>query len=199
MAQPSGGTWRGFSIFSTDAYNPAPVHAIRANERHAAAISAVAELLSKLRLGFAFVGGVARAAWIGTETESGPVDVLALMTPEQKNQVAMMANNRGFDVDRREIEETEEMDVIPMRFDGVRVHVLVASNALYGRMVAAAVPAAMGDRELRVATAEDLAVLSLVAEDRATINALAAMPDFDRSSLNRKLVSIGLGDLVIRE
>ena len=175
------------------------MHAIRANERHASAITAVAELLSRLRLDSAFVGGVARAAWLGTETGSGPVDVLALLTPEQKNQVAMMANNRGFDVDRREIEETEEMDVIPMRFDGVRVHVLVASNALYGRMVAAAVPAAFGDREVRVATAEDLAVLSVVAEDQATIDALAAMPDFDRSSLNRKLVSIGLGDSVIGE
>jgi hypothetical protein len=175
------------------------VNPIRADQAHTSAITAVADLLSKLRLDSAFVGSVARAAWLGTEAGSGSVDVLALLTPEQKNQVAMMAHNRGFDVDRREIEETEEMDVIPMRFDGVRVHVLVASNALYGRMVAAAVPASAGEREIRVATAEDLAVLSIVAEDSATIDALAAMPGFNRSSLNRKLVSIGLRDLVIGE
>ena len=175
------------------------MHAIRASELYAAAIHAVAELLSKLKLDSAFVGSVARSAWLGSVVDAGPVDVLTLMTPEQKNQVAMMANNRGFHLDRHEIDATEEMDVIPMRFDGVRVHVLVASNALYGRMVAAAVTATYDARDVRVASAEDLVVLSIVGEDSETIDALTSMPGFNRSSLNRKLVSIGLGELVIRE
>ena len=175
------------------------MHSIRASERYTAAIDSIAELLSKLKLDSAFVGGVARAAWLGTEMESGSVDVLALLTPEQKDQVAMMANNRGFKLDREEIEATEELDVIPMRHDGVRVHVLVASNALYGRMVAAAVTANVNGRDVRVATAEDLAVLSIVAEDDVTVDALRATAGFDRAALNRKLISIGLGEMVIRE
>ncbi|MGZ8851310.1 MAG: hypothetical protein ACXW3E_13420, partial [Thermoanaerobaculia bacterium] len=115
------------------------------------------------------------------------------------NQVAMMANNCGFQVDRDEIEDSEELDLIPMKFEGVRVHVLVASNALYGRMVAGSVAAAAGEREIRVAAAEDLAILSMVGEDAAAAGALVALPEFDRTALNRKLLSIGLGDLVVRE
>ena len=46
-----------------------------------------------------FVGGVARAAWLGGAIEGGSIDIVALMQPPQKNQVAMMASNRGFVVD----------------------------------------------------------------------------------------------------
>ena len=175
------------------------MHAIRANERYTAAVDALAELLSKLKLQTAFVGDVARSAWLGATVDRGSIDVLALMTPEQKNHVAMMANNRGFDVDRDEIEQSEELDLIPMKFDGIRIHVLVASNALYGRMVAGSVAAEWNEREVRVATAEDFALLSMIAEEPATTDALVALPGFDRAALNRKLVSIGLGDLVIGE
>src|SRR2546430_7925980 len=110
--------------------------------RHARAIEAVAELLSKLRVESMFVGSVARAAWLGGLIDSGSIDVLGLMQPQQMNQVAMMANNRGFRVDRDEIEDAEELDLIPLNWideeGDVRIHVLVASNALYARMFAAA-------------------------------------------------------------
>ena len=175
------------------------MHPVRAGAAHSAAIEAIAELLSKLRLESAFVGGVARSAWLGTTFDRGAVDVLALMKPEQKDQIAMMAHNRGFEVSREEIESTEEMDVIPMRFGGVRVHVLVASNALYGRMVAAASPASINGREIRVATAEDLAVLAIVGDDDATADALTSLPSFDREGLKKKLVTIGLGGAVAGE
>src|SRR5437016_3106072 len=105
---------------------------IHANRLYARAIEAVHELLTKLRLDFVFTGNVARAAWLGEAVESGSIDVLALMAPEQKNSVAMMASNRGFRVDRDEVTESEELDLVPMSFDEIRVHVLVASNALYG-------------------------------------------------------------------
>src|SRR6185503_3047479 len=88
---------------------------IATTPRHGRALHATAELLSKLRLDYAFVGGVARAAWLGGEV-AGPIDVLALMNPQQKNQAAMMAANRGFRVDRNEIEATEELDVVPLNF-----------------------------------------------------------------------------------
>lgn len=172
---------------------------IRADETRAAAIDAVAELLTRLRLDFAFVGGAARSAWLGSIFDRGTVDVLALMKPEQKDQIAMMASNRGFSVSREEIESTEEMDVIPLRFDGVRVHVLVASNALYGRMVAAAAPATFGEREVRVANAEDMAVLAIVGDDDETADALTSLPSFDHAGLKKKLMSIGLGGVVIGE
>jgi len=192
---------------------------IATTPRHGRALHATAELLSKLRLDFAFVGGVARAAWLGGEV-AGPIDVLALMNPQQKNQVAMMAANRGFRVDQKEIEATEELDVVPLSFvdaEGeVRVHVLVASNALYGRMfasvreasVAPPTPAAHDEdaaevggatRIIKVVAAEDLALLLTMADDEVTVRRLSSIDGFDRQTYNERLVSIGLPALVIAE
>ncbi|HEX2122810.1 MAG TPA: hypothetical protein VHL59_14335 [Thermoanaerobaculia bacterium] len=177
------------------------MHAVRATPRHAKAIHAVAELLGKLRVEAIFVGSVARSAWLGAEVASGSIDVLALMNAPQKNQVAMMAANRGFRVERSEIEQSEELDVVPLNFvigeGDVRVHVLLASNALYGRMVAAGRAAQFEEREIRVAAAEDLALLLLVGEDDVSVRKLAALPDFDRGAFNDRLVSIGLAEQVI--
>ena len=83
------------------------------------------------------------------------------------------------------------------KFDGVRVHVLVASNALYARMFATARPAQCGERELRVPAAEDLALLLTMSEDEDAVRRLAAKPDFDRALYNEKLTSIGLGAFVV--
>lgn len=156
-----------------------------------------------------FVGNVARAAWLGNHVESGPVDVLAVMSPEQKNQVAMMASNRGYRVDRGEIEQTEELDIVPLNFSDaegeVRVHVLVASNALYGRMVPAGVEASLeahGAAPFKVAAPEDLALLLAVAEDPASgrdREMLIRLPEFNRPAYNRRLVSIGLSHLAVAE
>ncbi|HEU4521093.1 MAG TPA: hypothetical protein VFT12_03760 [Thermoanaerobaculia bacterium] len=179
---------------------------VRANERYGRAIEATAELLSRLRLDFLFVGSVARSAWLGSRVESGSLDVLALMAPQQKNQVAMMASNRGFRVDRGEVERTEELDLVPLNFsdsDGeVRVHILVASNALYGRMVSAGTAAGLGERQLKIAAAEDLALLLSVADDAASQHdreMLIRLPEFDRRAYNGRLISIGLPHLVIAE
>jgi len=162
------------------------------------AIAAAADLLTRLRLDFAFVGNVARAAWLGTTVERGSLDILAVMAPEQKNQVAMMASNRGFVVDREEIEQSEELDLVPIRFptgEGeVRIHVLVASNALYARMVKAAVPSERG----KIVTAEDLALLFSLGEDQDA-GKLIHLPGFDRRSYNERLTSIGLSGLTVNE
>lgn len=171
------------------------VHATQGYDR---AIDAAADLLTRLRLDFAFVGNVAHAAWLGTTVERGSLDILALMAPEQKNQVAMMANNRGFRVDRDEIEQSEELDLVPIRFLGeegeVRIHVLVASNALYARMVTAAVPFEKG----KVVRAEDLALLLALGED-GDAKKLIHLPGFDRRGYNERLMSIGLPELTVNE
>lgn len=173
------------------------MHSIRAAARYNRAIHATAELLGKLRIEVMFVGNVARAAWLGDEVEGGAIDVLALMNAPQKGQLAMMAANRGFRVDREELDQSEELDLVPLNFvdaDGeVRVHVLLASNALYGRMVPAGAPALIDDREIRVPRPEDLALLLLFAEDQATVRSLAMLPEFDRVAFQERLVSIGLG------
>lgn len=175
---------------------------IRAGARQARTIEAVAELLTKLRLEFVFVGAVARSAWAGGIADAGPVDVLAVMSPEQKNNVAMMASNRGFRVERDEIDASEELDLIPLHHvdseGDVRVHVLVASNALYGRMVASGIDAEFRDRTVRIPAAEDFALLLTVAGDEDGVESLLAIPAFDRDSYNRKLVSIGLAEHVVR-
>jgi hypothetical protein len=186
---------------------------IRATARYASAIDAVSDLLSRLRLDFLFLGNVARSAWLGSEAGTGSIDVLATMGPQQKSQVAMMASNRGFRVEREEIDQSEELDVIPLHYverplgqrpsvetddqSEIRVHVLVASNALYGRMVAGGVPARLGERELRVPTAEDFALLLAMMGDEVALRALTSTPWFDRVRYNDKLRSIGLGEHVL--
>jgi hypothetical protein len=171
---------------------------IRATARYSRAIHSTAELLGKLKLESMFVGGVARGAWLGSEIGSGAVDVLAVMGPQQKGQVAMMASNRGFRVDRDELEATEELDLVPLHFtdpDGgeVRVHVLLASNALYGRMVSVAVATEIDDRTVKVPRAEDLALMLLLAEDEEAVSHLTSLPEFDLSAFRERLASIGLG------
>jgi len=165
---------------------------IDVHPRYARAIDAVTDLLSRLRLDWIFVGGVARSAWLGGSVEGGAIDVVALMQPQQKNQVAMMASNRGFRVDREEIDQSEELDLIPLHFDDVRIHVLVASNALYARMIGAARVV----NDLRVAAPEDLALLLTLSDDAVAVQQLMAAPDFDRARFNETLISIGLRELV---
>lgn len=174
------------------------VLSVRANERHTRAALAVADLLSRLRLTFTFVGSVAGSAWLGTPVESGSIDVLTLMSPEQKNQVAMMGSNRGFRVDRAQIEQSEELDLVPLNFEDIRVHVLVASNALYARIVNGSVETELGGQKVRVAAAEDLALLLSLGEDPAA-EALIRLPEFDRRAYNERLISIGLPQLVVSE
>ena len=157
------------------------------------AIQAIAELLARLRLDFMFVGEVARAAWLGGAIERGSVDVVAVMQPQQKNQIAMMASHRGFLVNPQEVEQSEELDLIPLKFEDVRVHVLVATNALYATMVAAAKEVG----GIKVATREDLALLFALAEDVDVVRRLAASSGFDRQQYNQKLISIGLRELVV--
>jgi hypothetical protein len=167
---------------------------IRATARYARAIEAVHELLTRLRLDFLFLGNVARSAWLDSEVATGSLDVLATMGPQQKNQVAMMASNRGFRVEREEVEASEELDIVPMRFEDIRIHVLVASNALYGRMVAGGVEARLGERTLRIPTAEDFALLLAMMGDEVAVHALTGRPEFNRAGYNEKLHSIGLAE-----
>jgi hypothetical protein len=162
------------------------------NPRYARAIEAIKELLSRLKIESMFVGSVARAAWLGGGIDGGSIDVVALMQPQQKSQVAMMASNRGFRVERDEVDQSEELDLIPLHFADVRIHVLVASNALYAKMITAA--RTIGD--LRVASREDLALLLTLGEDPSSVRELMSAADFDHVRYNERLLSIGLRELV---
>lgn len=169
---------------------------LSATPPYAGAIRAVAELLTRLRIEHLFAGGIARAAWLGGDVSRGSVDAIALLKPEQKSQVAMMAGNRGFRVDRGEIERSEELDLIPLMFEEVRVHVLAASNALYGSMFASAREASVDDVTIKVPSAEDLALLLALNEDEVGVRALTASADFNRDAYERKMAAIGLGSYV---
>jgi hypothetical protein len=179
------------------------MHEIRASNRHARAIEATADLLSRLKIEALFVGSVARAAWLGGEIAAGSIDVLTLMNGPQKNQVAMMASNRGFRVEREEIEQSEELDLVPINYiheeGDVRVHVLLATNALYGRMFAPAAEAHFGERTLRVPAPEDLALMLTMGGDEAAVTKLTSLPEFEPRRYNERMVSIGLGGLVVAE
>jgi hypothetical protein len=173
------------------------MHAIRASARYSAAIHAIAELLQKLKIDAMFVGGVARSAWMDVEVEGGAVDILALMAAPQKNQLAMMASHRGFRVEREELEQAEELDLVPLNFveaeGDIRIHVLLASNALYGRMVAAGQATTIDERTVKVPRAEDLALMLLMAEDQEAVQHLTSLPEFDLPAFRERLASIGLG------
>jgi hypothetical protein len=179
------------------------MYPILASGLHGRALRATADLLTRQRLAAAYVGSVGRAAWLGGEVAAGSIDVVAVMGPQQKNQVAMMASNRGWRVDRAEIEQSEELDLIPLNFvdaEGeVRVHVLVASNALYGRMVAAARETTFEELTIKVPPPEDFALLLALAGDEAGLRSLTADVAFDRHGYNEKLISIGLPGMVVAE
>lgn len=177
---------------------------IIADSPRSRAVRAVADLLTKQRLDFAFLGGVAASAWLDERFDSGPVDVLAVLNAEQKNQICMMASHRGFRVDRAEVEAADELDLIPLHFDSagaeVRVHVLVASNALYAHMVTAAVPASLDDLTVKVAATEDYALLLAISDSdvaRSQRQQLLAHPEFDLNVFNSRMAMIGLGELVV--
>ncbi|HEU5163484.1 MAG TPA: hypothetical protein VFV54_10090 [Thermoanaerobaculia bacterium] len=172
-----------------------------------AAVTALAELFGALRMEYAFVGEIALAAWLGDPVgDRGPVDLLALIQTDRSRQIPMMATNRGFKVDEEEAIRGEELDLLPMTWVAgerpVRVHILFATNALYGRMVRDAVAAATPAAPVKVIGAEDLALLLLVSDmpdAAATIGRLrlALGTTFDRDGLNRTLVSIGLQGKVL--
>lgn len=181
----------------------AAVQTLLANARYTRAIDAVAELLARLRVDAIFVGNIARAAWLGGEVESGTIDVLVLMAEPQKNQLAMMASNRGFRVEREELQAADELDLVPIGFrddEGeVRVFVLLATNALYAKMVTAGRETMFGERLLRVPAPEDLALMLMMAEDDGTLRSLTELPEFDLAAFRERLTSIGLGGRVAAE
>lgn len=172
---------------------------------HGAALAAIGEVLTRLKLDHAFVGGVAAAAWLGESLETGSIDVLGVLSSEQKSQVAMMASNRGFRIERSELEATEELDLIPLYFTAamgeIRVHVLVASNALYGRMVKRAVSSTVDGREIKIIRPEDFALLLTVAGDSASLARRARLigkpAGFDLDSFNTQLASVGLASMKV--
>jgi hypothetical protein len=176
--------------------------AITADARRSSAIAAVSELLRKLRTDFAFVGSVARCAWVGEPVTAGAIDVLAALSAEGRHQVPMMAMHRGFLVDQQALEAAQELDLIPLRRpvegEEIRIHVLIASNALYGLMVRDATTAPMAEGEVRVVTAEDYALMLMLAEEPA-FDIVSSLPGFDAPAFNRRLRSIGLGAGAIRQ
>jgi hypothetical protein len=171
--------------------------AVEASPQHAQAIEAIGNLLTTLRLEFMFVGEVARVAWLGGSIDSGPVDVVAAMQPQQKSQIVMMAHNHGFGVEREEIDAAEELDLVPLTFGGVRIHVLVASNALYARMIRDAWEERFGGKDWRVPAREDLAILLALGDQDDALRNVIALPEFDRELYNEKVTSIGLRGLAV--
>ena len=171
------------------------------------AIKAVSGLLIRLRVEYVFVGSLATAAWLSEKVEGGSVDVLAAVSPEGKNQIPMMASQRGFVVDRDELLAAEELDLIPLQFPilgrTVRIHVLIASNALYGNMFRTSVEADVNEQALiRVPSAEDLALLLTVGGDEGSVLLRRRLMEkagksFNRDRFNRKLYSIGLAGEMI--
>lgn len=164
---------------------------------YARALDATGQLLGTLGIEFMFVGNVARAAWLETAIGDGSIDVVAIMQPQQKSPIAMMASNHGFRVDPAEVEGSEELDLIPMTYDGIRVHVLVASNALYARMVRDAWFERIGEHDWRVPSREDFAILLALSDDDDGVRAITTLPDFDRGRYNEKVISIGLRGLAL--
>lgn len=171
--------------------------AIRAVPRYARALGATADLLEAMRVEAMFVGNVASSAWLGGELAEGAIDLLALMNAGQRGQLAMMASHRGFRVEQEELEQAEELDLVPLHFvddeGDVRVHVLLATNALYARMFAARWTETFDQRPLQVPAPEDLALMLLMSNDEETVRRLTALPEFDLSAFRERLASIGLG------
>lgn len=180
---------------------------LRGDLNRLAAAEAIGSLLQRLKISFALVGDAAVAAWLDEPLgPAGPIDVLALVSPDRARQIPMMAANAGFTAEEEEIVRAQELDLVPLTWGAgekaIRVHVLFASNALYAMMVREAVPVRSGDLELRCIGAEDLALLLIVADFEHGADVIdrlrqRAEGQFDRDRFNRKLVSIGLEGSVL--
>ncbi len=167
------------------------------------AAAAAGALFGELGAGCALVGDLAVRAWLGEDVPpQGSVDVLGMVHTERSRQISKAAPGHGFRVEPEEAERAEELDLLPMTWTAgeraVRVHVLFASNALYGRMVRDAVPVTTPGAPLKAIAAEDLALLLLMSDAAEASSTVAKLrlklgEAFDLDGLNRKLVSIGLG------
>lgn len=168
-------------------------------------IVALLNLFRGMRVNHAFVGTVAGSAWLGRHVEDGSIEALVAVGADGARTLPMMAQHRGFVVDQNLIEASEELDLVPLSFPAqggeIRVHVLLATNALYGRMIAAARDAHLRDIDLRIVCAEDFGLLLSVAEDESSAADLERLIEsfhgFDLDLFNRKLQSIGLGHLTV--
>lgn len=180
---------------------------LRGDDARIGAAKAAAGLLGELRMDYALVGDLALRAWLDEDAGGdGAVDLLGVIQTERSTQIPKFASQSGFRIDPKEAERGEELDLLPMTWiEGprpVRVHVLFAVNALYGRMVREGVPVSTAGATLKVIAAKDLALLLLVSEAPEAIADVARLrlklgEGFDLDGLNRKLVSIGLGKKVL--
>lgn len=163
-----------------------------------AAALAISEILARQQVTHAFVGEIAVGAWTGRRVETGAVDLLALVSPDRCQQIPTMASHRGFAVDPADVDAARELDLIPMRWGGPagpRVHVLMATNALYAKMLLRVAEAKLGEATVPVVHAEDLALM-LVLSDRDDVSvdelAIRAGDAFDRARFDETLRTIGL-------
>lgn len=176
---------------------------VTASKGHELAIEAVASLLAKFKVDCAFVGQVAESAWLQKPVEKGSIDVLAMVGPDRRQQIPMMAmaHNRCFQVDKEAVEAALELDLIPMTFKAesrtIPIHILFASNALYSVMIRDAVETRLEEHPLKVVRAEDLALLLMVDESEESSRKVRDIVEnsdgsFDVEGFNQRLASIGL-------
>lgn len=179
---------------------------ISASTNYEKAVAALQDLLERGRIDSAYVGGIAESAWLDEPFEHGSIEVIALLSPDQRDRLPIMASNGPFEVDPRAVEAARELDLVPIRHvDGdtsVSIYVLVASNALYGNMIRCATDASLGGTPVRVVQPSDLAILFAVddSEDsKQKLRKLAKTPSFDLNAFNRRLTAIGLGKASVAE
>jgi len=197
MADPSGTISPGGPAVSEPTLHLPPEH------RRAAAI--LDELMEQVKIDYAFVGSIALNAWLDVPV-AGSLDLLALISPERGSQLPMMATQRGFRVDREEMEAVKELDLLPMHFEGeqeIRVNVLMATNALYSNMIARRREVSINDdRTVWIIAPADLALLLRVAEDETSAGQFTNLlerqaSEVDVEKFNRNLRSIGLSRLEV--
>lgn len=159
-----------------------------------------AALLRQVEAPYAFVGDVALNAWLDRPHNGHTVDVVTLLGDRPTSLLAA-AGEAGLTFDEREIARCEELDLIPLRFDGrsdsVRIHLLLATNALYGRMIQSAVEGEVEGTWVRVVSAEDLALLLSISgteESARSLEELTTAPgvNFDHERFRRMLTMIGI-------
>lgn len=179
---------------------------IETNERYERAIADLEALLDRFRIDAAYVGQVAEAAWLGQPIEEGAIEVVALLSPDQRDRLPLMASNGPFEVDEDSVEAARELDLVPITHAGegdpVSIYVLMASNALYGNMVRCAREAEIGELTVRVVQPSDLAILFAVndsEESKEKLRRLARTDSFDLEAFNKRLSAIGLGKAAVAE
>lgn len=159
-------------------------------------LGVLAEVLAEVRIEYAVIGGHAVNAWVEPRF-TADIDVTISAGPAQLDRLTAALERRGFRISAQYGEEQPSGPDF-VRFVSEDSRVVLEFQSAKTRLQEDVIRRAHQDaRGLRVATAEDLIVLKLIAhrpKDRIDLIGLCALPDLDWAYIERCAAEWDVGE-----